>query len=307
MMQVIARDYEGLEGWGPWTKALKEPLIALSWPALLSQLLDVDPSFEEVYRCGKEEITSALATAEWVALRPALRLKLLVWLTDAVTICETVRMHLDRKACGLLQACSLPVACLFHVCPHASSMRVPRPSQVRMHLDKNADVSEEVRREMRTLQEEEEAQVALLAEATARAKSIQDKVAKQAALQAAQAERKKVGAKAAEASAAAAAAGQRGLEDEEARVATERATLESIRKKLRQKQVDRYAWPLRLAVTPEAGRPLRLAVTPGHHARSRSLSPTFAVAHSPLPSRGNSCRRRGSPRTPTRAVTCRSW
>ena len=105
-----------------------------------------------------------------------------------------------------------------------------------MHLDKNADVSAEVRREMRTLQEEEEVQAALLAEAQMRAKSIQDKVAKQQALQQAQAERKKLGAKAAEASAAAAAAGQRGLEEEEARVATERAALEAIRKKLRQKQ-----------------------------------------------------------------------
>ena len=58
---------------------------------LLAQLLEVDPLFEEVYRCNKDEITRALAKGEWTALRPEMRLKLLVWLTDAVTICETVR------------------------------------------------------------------------------------------------------------------------------------------------------------------------------------------------------------------------
>ena len=64
----------------------------------------MDPLFEEVYRCNKDEITGALAKGEWTVLRPEMRLKLLVWLTDAVTICETVRARVADVATPVLSA-----------------------------------------------------------------------------------------------------------------------------------------------------------------------------------------------------------
>ena len=77
MMAVIARDVEGLDGWGPWCKALKEPLLPLLWPALLSQLLQVDPLFDALYGDNRADIVAQLDAAEWASLSPEVRLQLL--------------------------------------------------------------------------------------------------------------------------------------------------------------------------------------------------------------------------------------
>ncbi|KAL1503712.1 hypothetical protein AB1Y20_012185 [Prymnesium parvum] len=198
MMKAIARDVDGLDGWGPWTKALREPLLPLLWPALLSQLLEVDPFFEELYdTCNRDEIVEALNTTEWPALRPELRLQLLVWLADGVTQCETVRSH----------------------------------------LDKCVEISAEVRREQRVLLEEESAQACVLAEAQLRAKAQEDKLVKLQEQQKQLMERKKSSAKSLDAAAQAVEAGIRGVADEQAHVNAELAVLGSISKRRREKQL----------------------------------------------------------------------
>lgn len=208
MMKAISRDVEGLEGWGPWARALKEPLITLIWPALLSQLLQVDPFFEQMYdQRSRDEIVDALNTSEWSALRPELRLQLLVWLADSVNQCETVRAY----------------------------------------LEKNAELSTDLRREIRAMHEEESAQAALLAEAQLRVKVFEEKLLKQQAVKQ-QSERKRSLAKAAAATAAAAAAGLRGCDEEMARVATESATLRAMRRRRVEKQLLLDSMPLRSEV-----------------------------------------------------------
>jgi hypothetical protein len=214
MMLVIARDVEGLDGWGPWAKALKEPLLPLLWPDLLAQLLRTDTLFETVYGEGRDELCDALEVSEWAHLTPDARTRLLVWLADGVAQCETVRTHLDR----------------------------------------NAEMAAELRREVRAMQEEEQAQGVVVAEVKQRAKALQEKVFKQQQLQQQQLDRKKVGVGATAAATAATAAAVRSLEEEEGRAAAEAATLAKMRQKRLDKQVERPVF-----VAPALPDPVRIA------------------------------------------------
>ena len=108
LLRILIPDYDGVDGWDKWVKALRDPLLPLSWPRHLHMYLTVvvdleeTEAFDETYGDGdaavREDITRALAQGEWPELRPHLKLKLLAWLVERVQGSETVRAHLDRSA-----------------------------------------------------------------------------------------------------------------------------------------------------------------------------------------------------------------
>ena len=108
LLRILIPDYDGVDGWDKWVKALRDPLLPLSWPRHLHMYLTVvvdleeSEAFDETYGDGdaavREDITRSLAEGEWPELRPHLKLKLLAWLVERVQGSETVRAHLDRNA-----------------------------------------------------------------------------------------------------------------------------------------------------------------------------------------------------------------
>ncbi len=106
LLRLLIPDFDGLEGWGPWVSHLRDPYLPLSWPwaiwMFLQNVEEEAEAFDLQYGDGddamRREIIQTLKEGEWPALGPPLRLALLAWLVERVSWSETVRVHLDRNA-----------------------------------------------------------------------------------------------------------------------------------------------------------------------------------------------------------------
>ena len=108
--------------------------------------LEETEAFDETYGDGdaavREDITRALAQGEWPGLCPHLKLKLLAWLVERVQGSETVRARTST--------------CLASPDPWPDAKPNPFPRQVRAHLDRNAEASTLLKRELQLQLDEEE-------------------------------------------------------------------------------------------------------------------------------------------------------